>query len=153
MDYKGITVAEDTALRAEMRENERGVRRGEEHPGPLCRSTTPAWTICDDVLNGTTSHRHLRRRSRGCGQRVVAEFAKKLADQEKFVIKAGFMDGKVISVDEVKALADLPCREVLQAHGSGHPAGPHHQAWQPFWTPTSLSLARVMQAIADQKGA
>lgn len=47
--------------------------------------------------------------------KVVAEFSKKLAAQEKFVIKSGFVDGKVISVDEVKALADLPSREVLVA--------------------------------------
>ena len=47
--------------------------------------------------------------------KVVAEFSKKLADQNKFFIKAGFVDGKVISVEEVKALADLPSREVLVA--------------------------------------
>ena len=71
--------------------------------------------------------------------KVVAEFSKKLAAQEKFVIKSGFVDGKVISVDEVKALADLPSREVLVATVLGTLYRPPSEGWQPFWTPTSLA--------------
>ena len=39
--------------------------------------------------------------------KVVSEFAKKM-NGAKFTIKAGFVDGKVIGVDEVNALAELP---------------------------------------------
>ena len=60
--------------------------------------------------------------------KVVAEFSKKLAAQEKFVIKSGFVDGKVISVDEVKALADLPSREVLVATVLGTLIAPRQRA-------------------------
>ena len=38
VDYKGITVAEDTALRNELPQERRGVRCRQEHPHPLCRS-------------------------------------------------------------------------------------------------------------------
>ena len=58
-----------------------------------------------------------------------AEFAKKLNGQSKFVIKAGFVDGKVISVDEVKALAELPSKEVLLATVLGTMHGSHHAVW------------------------
>ena len=84
--------------------------------------------------------------------KVVAEFSKKLAAQEKFVIKSGFVDGKVISVDEVKALADLPSREVLVATVLGTLIAPV-RGLATVLDANISGLARVMQAIADQKGA
>jgi len=50
------------------------------------------------------------------GPRVSANFAK---ENEKLVIKAGLLDGKVLNPDEVKALAKLPSREVLVAQVLG----------------------------------
>ncbi|EHR35680.1 50S ribosomal protein L10 [Helcococcus kunzii] len=50
------------------------------------------------------------------GPRVTANFAK---ENEKLVIKAGLLDGKVLNPDEVKALAKLPSREVLVAQVLG----------------------------------
>ena len=64
VDYKGITVAEDTALRAELPQEQRGVRCCEEHPAALClqqRRPRTSWTI---MLNGTTSLAVCMRRSR-----------------------------------------------------------------------------------------
>ena len=48
--------------------------------------------------------------------KVTSEFAK---DHKKLEIKAGLVDGKVVDVEEVKALADLPPREVLIAQVLG----------------------------------
>ena len=59
---------------------------------------------------------------------------------EKFTIKAGFMDGKVLSLDEIKALAELPSKEVLQAQVLGTMLAP------------ITSLAIVIKAICEQKG-
>lgn len=50
------------------------------------------------------------------GAKVTNDFAK---DHENLVIKAGIVDGKVIGVDEVKALASLPSKEVLIAQVLG----------------------------------
>ena len=50
------------------------------------------------------------------GPRVTADFAK---TNDKLVIKAGILDGKVINADEVKALAKLPTRDVLVAQVLG----------------------------------
>ena len=44
--------------------------------------------------------------------KILSEFAK---DHKALEIKAGILDGAVIGLDEVKALADLPSREVLLA--------------------------------------
>ncbi|MDO4778216.1 MAG: 50S ribosomal protein L10 [Tissierellia bacterium] len=50
------------------------------------------------------------------GPKVATEYAKK---NDKLVIKAGLLDGKVLSVEEVNALAKLPSREVLVAMALG----------------------------------
>lgn len=48
--------------------------------------------------------------------KVTHEFAK---DHEKLEIKAGIVDGKIVGLDEIKRLADLPSREVLIAQVLG----------------------------------
>lgn len=48
----------------------------------------------------------------------------KLENTEVLTIKAGFVEGKVINVEEVKALASLPSREVLIAKVLGSMQAP-----------------------------
>lgn len=136
VDYRGITVAEDTELRAKMRENGVEYFVVKNTLARFAAKNAGLDELCD-VLEGTTSIA-ICEGDPVAAAKVVAEFSKKLAAQEKFVIKSGFVDGKVISVDEVKALADLPSREVLVAT---------------VLDANISGLARVMQAIADQKGA
>ena len=45
--------------------------------------------------------------------KILNDFAE---DNDRLEIKGGLLDGRVVSVDEVKALAKLPSREVLVAH-------------------------------------
>ena len=110
VDYKGITVAEDTELRAECRKNniEYAVIKN-----TLLRF---AFNNCglnelDEQLNGTTSLAIAA--DPVAPARVMADYAKKLKD--KFEIKGGFMEGKVVSMDTVNALASIPALPVLQA--------------------------------------
>lgn len=44
--------------------------------------------------------------------KALTEFAK---DNEQLEIKGGVLDGKAVTPDQIKALADLPSKEVLQA--------------------------------------
>ncbi|WP_025640183.1 50S ribosomal protein L10 [Schnuerera ultunensis] len=44
--------------------------------------------------------------------KITEEFAKK---HDKLEIKAGIVDGKIIGIDEIKSLANLPSKEVLIA--------------------------------------
>ena len=137
VDYKGITVAEDTALRVELRQNE--VQYG------VVKNTLARFALknaglegLDDVLNGTTS----LATSSGdpiAPMRVVNKYAKQLGEG-KFNIKGGFMDGKVISLEEIMALAELPSKEVLQAQALGMMLAP------------ITSLAIVLKAIAEKNG-
>ena len=56
------------------------------------------------------------------------------------VIKAGFMDGKILPLEEIMAIAELPAKEVLQAQVLGTMLAP------------ITSLAIVLKAIAEEKG-
>ena len=137
VDYKGITVAEDTALRVELRQNE--VQYG------VVKNTLARFALnnvglegLDEVLNGTTS----LATSHGdpiAPMRVINKYAKQLGD-DKFTIKGGFMDGKILSLDEIMALAELPAKDVLQAQALGVMLAP------------ITSLAIVLKAIAEKGG-
>ena len=137
VDYKGITVAQDTALRAECRKNELDYA--------VVKNTLVRFAInnvgleeMDSVLNGTTSLAV----SAGdpiAPMRVVNNFAKKF-NGAKFTIKAGFMDGKVLSLEEISALAELPSKEALLGQVLGTMLAP------------ITSLAIVLKAIAEKQG-
>ena len=101
VDYKGINVAEDTALRRELR------AAGIEYT--VVKNTLLRFAVdkCnfnefDSLLNGTTS----LATTEGdpiAPIRIVSENAKKL--NGKFEIKGGFMEGKVLSLDELNEIA------------------------------------------------
>ena len=109
VDYKGITVADDTKLRAEMRKNnvDYSVIKN-----TLIRFAAKEVGLegLDSVLEGTTALA-ISAEDLVAPAKIVAEYAKK--NEAIFNIKAGFMDGKVISLDEIKALSTIPSREGL----------------------------------------
>ena len=137
VDYKGINVAQDTALRNQFRE------AGVEYT--VVKNTLTRFAMknvglddLNDVLNGTTS----LATSAGdpiAPMRVVNKYAKQLGEG-KFNIKGGFMDGKVLSLEEIMALAELPAKDVLQAQALGMMLAP------------ITSLAIVIKAIAEKGG-
>ena len=85
----------------------------------------PAWSDLSDSLNGTTSLA-ISHEDPIAPMRVINKFAKQF-NGAKFDIKAGFMDGKVLALDEINALAELPSKDGPAGPGPGHHAGPHHQ--------------------------
>ena len=136
VDYKGITVAEDTALRQELREN------GVEYS--VVKNTLVRFAInnvgmeeLDEVLNGTTSLA-VSKDDPIAPMRVINKYAKQMGD--RFNIKAGFMDGKVIPLADVAALAELPSKDALLGQVLGMMLAP------------ITSLAIVIKAIAEKNG-
>ena len=136
VDYKGITVEEDTALRAECRKN--------DIEYAVIKNTLLRFAFnnvglseLDEKLNGTTA---LAIASDPVAPaRVVADFAKKLTD--KFEITGGFMEGKVVDMATIEALAAIPALPVLQAQVLGTMLAP------------ISSLACVLKQIAEKLGA
>ncbi len=133
VDYRGLTVSEDTDLRNKLRE------AGVEYKvvkNTLTRfaANEVGFEELDPVLNGPTSLA-LSYEDPVAPAKIIAEFAK---GNEKLEIKSGFLDGKVISLDEIKQLASTPSKDVLLAKLLGS-----------LNSPVS-SLARVLQAIVDK---
>ena len=135
VDYKGINVADDTALRKELRE------AGVEYT--VVKNTLLKLAIAntelsglDSVLEGTTAIA-----TSADDYVAAARILNKFADTHKnFEIKNGFIDKEVIDVAKISGLAKLPSREVLLANVLGA-----------FQAPIS-AFARAIQAIVDKDG-
>ncbi len=135
VDYKGINVADDTALRKELREAGVDYR--------VVKNTLLGRAIegtelegIKKVLEGTTAIA-ISPEDHVAAARILNKFAEA---HENFTIKAGYLDGKEIDLDTIKSLAKLPSREVLLATVVGA-----------FQAPIA-AFARAVQAIVDKNG-
>ena len=134
VDYRDITVAEDTALRKELREA--GVQYSVVKNRLLGLATKEVGLEgMDEFLNGTTAiatsaEDHV----------AAARILSKFSDSHKtFAVKSGFLDGKVIDLATIQSLAKLPSREILLA-----------TVCNAFNAPIA-SFARAVQAIVDKQ--
>ena len=134
VDYKGITVAQDAALRKQFRD------AGVEYA--VVKNTLTRFAAknngydFDEVLNGTTAM--------ACTTgdpiapaRIVCEFAKK--NKLPLAIKGGVVEGSVLTADQLNGFGELPSKNALVASVLGT-----------FLAPIS-SLAFVLDQIRIQK--
>ena len=114
VNYKGITVADDTKLRKELREA--GVEYFVVKNTLLSRAAQNAGIEgLEPVLEGTTAIA-ISNDDHVASARILCKFAE---NNKFFGIKAGFVEGKTIDEKEVKELAKLPSKEVLVAKALG----------------------------------
>ena len=81
--------------------------------------------------------------------KVLAEMAKA---SKVFELKGGILDGKLLSNDDIMALAELPSREVLLAKVLGSINAPASN-FVGVLAAVPRSLVQVLAAIQDQKAA
>ena len=90
------------------------------------------------------------------GDKDVAAAAKVVktfvGEFQKPIVKLGVIDRSVVTSDQIKAIADLPAREVLLAQLLGVLQAPASRLVRTLNEPAS-SLARLLQAKATQDGA
>lgn len=110
VDYIGITVDQDTALRRELREAGVDYSVVKNTMMHLALQDTP-YAEMDSALTGSTALALCGEEDPLAAARVLCKFAEK--SKGKFSVKLGYMDGKVVSADEVTALSKLPGREGL----------------------------------------
>ncbi len=132
VDYRGLTVEEDTDLRNKLRE------AGCKYfviKNTLLKLATQETGLeaLDDVLHGPTAIA-VSDTDPVAPAKVLADYAK---GNEKLEIKSGFMDGAVMSLDELKTLAATPSMETLIAKVMGSLNAP------------ISNLARLLATIAD----
>ena len=136
VDFKGINVEDDTKLRKELREA--GIEYTVVKNSILKRAADEAGLSgMDPVLEGTTAI------ATSAEDYVAsARILQKYADAHDFFnIKSGYLDGQVIDLAKIVALAKLPSREVLLA-----------TVCNVFNAPIA-AFARAVQAIVDKGGA
>lgn len=106
-DYRGLTVAEDTALRSELRKNEIGYHVAKNTLIKRAANNLEI-TDLDEYLNGPTALAY------AADPVAVTKILAKFAEEHKALeLKAGLVDGKFVNAEEIQALAKMPSREVL----------------------------------------
>lgn len=135
VDYKGITVADDTVLRKELRENNveyfvvKNTILGRAIDGTSLEGMK-------SVLEGTTAIA-LSNEDYTAAARILCKFAE---GHENFKVKTGFLDGAVVDTATIDSLAKLPTKEVLLA-----------TVCSAFQAPIA-AFARAIQAVVDKDG-
>lgn len=140
VDYQGIKVNEETALRKQMRESGAEYLVAKNRLFKIALKESGVEDSFDEILEGTTAFAF------GYEDPVApakAAFdlakAKVKAKQDVFKIKGGYLTGKKVSVAEVEALAKLPSREQLLSMLLNSMLGPIRK------------LAYATVAISDKK--
>lgn len=135
VDYKGISVADDTALRKEFREA--GVTYAVVKNTMLRLAAEKAGlTGLDSILEGTTALAYSTTDA-VAPAKIATKYAEKLKDI--YNVKGGFMDGKAMSEADAVALGKLPSKEQLIGQLLS------------VLTGNLRGLAVGLKAVADQK--
>ena len=147
VNYKGITVADDTKLRKDLREA--GVNYTVVKNTLLSRAAKEAnINGLDPVLEDTTALA-TSNEDYVAAARILCEYAEK---NKKFKVKCGYVDGGLLDANEVNDLAKLPSKEVLVAKVLGGLNAPI-SGFVTVLNGNIRGLACVLNAIAEQKQA
>ena len=136
VSYKGITVAEDTALRKQLREA--GVHYEVVKNTILGRAADELeLSELKSVLEGTTAIATCADDDL-IAEKLLNDYAEK--SNKGFEIKAGVFENKVIDADTVKSLAKVPPKDVLLGMLAGG------------LNSIVAGLARAINAVAEKEG-
>jgi large subunit ribosomal protein L10 len=136
VSYKGINVADDTKLRKELRE------AGVEYAvikNSLIRFAVQGTALegLSEVLEGTTALA-ISKDDPIVAANLLNKFAESTKNKE-FQIKGGFVEGKLMSKEQMQQIAKLPGREGMLSMFAG------------ALTSTLSGLAVAMQAYVDKQ--
>ena len=135
VNYSGLTVEQDTTFRKELREA--GVLYKVYKNTLMNRAF--AGTDCEPLsphLNGTNAPA-VSKDDATAPARIIAKYAKQY---QKLEMMAGIIEGKYNDAEGMKALADIPSREILLGRLFGSMQSP------------IANFARVLKQIAEKDG-
>ena len=135
VDYRGLTVAQDTELRKKLRAE--GITYKVYKNTLVSRAVEGTeFESLREVLEGPSAFA-ISTEDATAPARVIAEFAKKAP---KLEIKAGVVEGTFYDENGMKAIADIPSRDVLLGRLLGSMQSP------------IANFARVIKQIAEKDG-
>jgi large subunit ribosomal protein L10 len=144
-DFKGMTVAQLTGLRSQLREQSVEMRVIKNRL--MKRALSEAgYDNLDEYLVGNTAV-SFGIKDAAAPAKILTEYAKK---NDKFVIKGGLLEGRRLDLSGVKSLAGMPSRRELLSIMAGdlkQPAGKLAMAFQAGL----LKVAYAMQALAKKQ--
>jgi large subunit ribosomal protein L10 len=146
-DYRGLTVDQVNQLRSKLREVGVDYRVVKNTLLKLAAKDTGAACL-EEHLAGPTAIAIVMD-DPVAPAKVLSEYAKQ---NNKFELKAGALEGKLLSLDDIKALSDLPSREVLLAKMLGSMNAPITN-FVGVLAAVPRSLVQVLAAIQDKKAA
>ncbi len=136
VDYRGLTVEQDTQLRKSLREAGVGYKVYKNTMMNFAFKGTQFEGLAP-YLEGPSAMAYSNEDATAPA-RVLAEFAKKA---NKLEIKAGVVEGNVYDAAGMAKIADIPSREILLGRLLGSMQSP------------IANLARVLNQIAEKDGA
>lgn len=144
-DYRGLTVSQMTDLRRKLHNAKSSISVIKNR---LAKRALTSLQIkgLEEFLKGPTAVASSEA-DPVSPAKVLVDFAK---DNEKLKLKAGFMDGKVLTIAMLKELASLPSREVLLAKLLGSLNAPASNLVGVL-SAVPRQLATVLNAIKEKK--
>ena len=136
VDHRGLTVAEDTLLRKQLREE--GITYKVYKNTMMKRAFEGTdFAQLDEYLDGPSAIA-ISKTDATAPARIICEFAKKAP---KLEVKAGVVEGSAMDAKGVAQIAEIPSREVLLSRLLGS------------WQSPVTNFARVIKQIAEKKEA
>ena len=115
LDFKGLTIKEMSDLRARLQANSGVCKVAKNTLMRQAIDGKDAWSELKPLLTGTNAF-ILVKGDIGGALKSVQAFQK---ETQKSETKGGLYEGKLLSQDEIKAIASLPSKEVLMAQIAG----------------------------------
>ncbi len=145
-DYRGISVSEDVALRAKLRDAGIEYRVAKNTLIKIACNNYGS-TALDEYLNGPTAIAFAN--DPVAAAKIFSDFVKQ---SKKTKIKAGLLTGQFVNADSIDALAKLPSREVLLAQVAGGLVAPM-ASFAGVMSGMLRQLVNVVDAVREQKSA
>lgn len=145
IDYKGLTVAEITDLRRRLRPKGAECKVTKNTLMRIAVQDEANWQPLSEICKESSAFLFLRD-DLGGALKAYQDFQKAT---KKTVIRGGAMEGRLLSEDDVKAIADLPSKEQLMAQIAGAINGVASKLAIGI-NEVPGSLARALQAVADK---
>jgi large subunit ribosomal protein L10 len=147
VDYRGLTFAEATDLRARLRKVDAELRVVKNTLGKIAAANAGVEGL-DELLSGPTAVAYVH----GDPAKVAKAIQDFIREKKKAAIKGGKLQRSVLSASEVEALASLPAREQLIAQLVGAIASPLSGLANALSGPIR-GLVVVLGQVQEQKSA
>ena len=136
-EYRGLTVAQITDLRAKLRENDCTYRVVKNNFARIALEEMDKGNLGDYFTGPTAVAFYSGEGDANAAAKVLFDFAK---EAPALVIKGGYVGGEVYDAEKLEAYSKLPGKKELIA------------MLMSAMQATTSKLARTLQAVADKKG-